>query len=985
MKSPLAGARMVLASLALAGCCLLPPVCQAAVAQRPPIALHHTSWTARDGAPALVLSMTQTSDGWLWLGGPTGLYRFDGMQFEPFAPSNAALLTKNVSAVSAADGGDLWIGYRTGGAGSLRQGRIRNYDERDGLPRRAVWSFAHDGIGRTWAATAQGVFYLEGERWRAAAAAWDLPDGRYKTLLRDRRGVLWLQGDSGVYSLAPGATRFVKAPVDSGTGVLFNLSDGSVVSWDAAHARFNRLPGGKPVAQPPLWQNLGDPTALLFDRGGDLWAGFTEGVEYRGRGGIAATRPPQGLSGRTVGAIFEDKEGNIWTATSTGIDRFRSARLTRIDVPEAALGAAILADDDGGAWVGGYHVAADAAGVVRLTALWPPARGGWGNLLTGYARTGDVLWGATYGALRRVHGGDSREVALPAAAAGVMVQSVLAEDDGSVLVAPQRHGLFRLKPGGGWQTLSHPGEISVMARSPSAGLWVGYYPGLVARADGDGWRRYGPAEGLSIGLVMALHLRGPHVWAGGDNGLALYEQGRFRRVGGVNGENFDGISGIAELASGDLWLNATAGLFRIPGAEIARFKRDPAYRVRHERLDQLDGLEGAAPRLAPSPSLVQASDQRLWVVRSTGLFRLSPAERAPSAPAHPVIIKAIGAPGAAQPLRRDARFAPGSSALQIDYTIPSLALPERVRFRYRLEGVDSGWQDAGARRSAYYSNLGAGDYQFRVMASDYNGAWSDQPTSVRFSIAPAVTETWWFKAACGALLLSAAWLAYRLHIGRMTRQVTSRLQARASERERIARELHDTLLQSVQSLILHVHAAAMRLPAADTTRVQLETALRHADNVVDEGRGRILELRGDDVGELCFPDAVLAAAARLQPPGARPVELKMRGAARQLHAAIGGEALAIVTEALANAYSHAKADKIEVELQYGGRELRCIVRDDGVGIPADVVNDGGRPNHWGMRGMAERAARINARLALRSDTRGTEWQLALPAALAYTR
>jgi len=980
---------VLLALLALLGCCGLPRICLASGTSRPAINMHHTSWTARDGAPAMILSITQTSDGWLWLGGPSGLYRFDGMQFEAFAPSNAALLTKNVSVINAVEEGALWIGYRTGGAGLLQHGRLRNYDARDGLPRRAVWGLEHDGSGRMWAATADGMFYLENQRWRAAEGSWNLPAGRYTTLMRDRRGVLWAQGYAGVYWLTPGGTRFVKAPVDSGTGVLFDLPDGGVVSWDAANARFNRLVGGKPAAQPPLWQHLGDPTSLLFDRRGDLWAGYAEGLEYRTGRGISGTAPPLGLSGRSVGAIFEDKEGNIWTATSTGIDRFRASRLTRIALPDAAVGAAIMADDTGGAWIGGFHVAASDAGEVRLTPLWPPGRTGWADMLTGFARTPDgALWGASYGALRRVQGKDSRKIALPAGTGDVMVQSVVAEPDGSVLVAPQRHGLFRLKAGGDWEKLSDPGEISVMARSASTGLWLGYYPGRVAHAQGAGWRSYGPAEGLAVGLVMALHLHGQHVWAGGDNGLALLDTDRFRQVGGVNGESFDGISGIVELANGDLWLNASSGLFRIASEEIARFQRDGGYRVRYERLDQTDGLEGSAPRLSPSPSLVLASDGRLWVVRSTAVFRLSPAYQTPPAPAQPVVIKTIGAPGAARPLQQDARFAPGSSALQIDYTVAALAMPERVRFRYRLDGVDADWQDVGVRRSAYYSNLAAGDYRFRVAASDYQGKWADQHTTAHFSIAPTVTQTWWFEALCAVLLLSAGWLAYRWHIGRMTRQMTSRLRERVGERERIARELHDTLLQSVQSLILHVHAAAMRLPARDATRVQLETALRQADDVVDEGRGRILELRGEDAGTLSLPDAVLAAAARLQPDGDGPVALALdiRGAARPLHPAVGGEVLAIVGEALANAYTHAKADKIQVELCYGARELRCIVRDNGVGLPADVLKDGGRQHHWGMRGMAERAARIDAKLTLHSAAgEGTEWQLALPAALAYTR
>lgn len=992
MKRPLPAYGKALALFVMLSCCVLPAVCQAQAqapvqAERPAINLHHTSWTARDGAPALVLSMTQTTDGWLWLGGPTGLYRFDGIQFEQFVPSNAPLLTRNVSVVNAFADGSLWIGYRTGGAARLQNGRIRNYGERDGLPARAVWGVEQDSSGRIWAATPLGMRYLEQDHWRPPASSWNLPQTLYKTLIRDRQGVLWAQGEAGVFFLKPGAARFERAAVDSGTGVLFNLTRDSVVSWNAIQGRFRQVAGQPQDVRPQLWQHLGDPASLLFDRRGDLWVGTRDGLEYHTPQGIARTLPAQGLSGRQVSALFEDREGNIWAATAGGVDRFARRRLTRIAVPEAAIGHAILADDNGGAWIGGFHVAAGDAGLAKVTPLWPASSDGWSGMLTSFTRTSDgVLWGSTYGALRRVQGRDSRKIALPPFAGGAFVPLVQADRDNSVLVSLKQHGLYRRKPGGAWEKLGDPGEVTVMARSDAAGLWLACFAGNLVHADGAQWRSYGAPQGLSVGLVMALHLHGLHVWAGGDTGLAWLIGERFRPVRGVKGETFDGISGIVELDNGDLWLNAAAGLFRIPGAELAKVQRSPDYRVQYERLDQLDGMDGVAPRLVPSPSMVLASDGRLWVMRSSGVFRLNPAEPPPPAPAQPVIIKRIGASGASLPLQQPVRFAAGSSVVQIDYTVPALALPERVRFRYRLDETDADWQEVGGRRSAYLSNLGAGDYHFRVAASDYNGQWPERETLLHFTIAPAITETWWFRALCGVLLLAAAYLSYRWHLVRMRRQMANRLRERVNERERIARELHDTLLQSVQGLILHVHAATLRLPDQDSTRLQLETALLQADNVVDEGRGRISGLRGEDAGKANFPDAVLAAATRLRPHDAPPVQLSLVGTPRRLDPTMHEEAIAIVTEAIANAYRHAGAGRIEVELQYGARELRCTVRDDGAGIAADVLRDGGRKHHWGMRGMTERASRINAKLVLRSgEGSGTEWQLVLPATLAYTR
>jgi signal transduction histidine kinase/ligand-binding sensor domain-containing protein len=965
----------------------VPPACRAQDVSAPAINLHHTSWSARDGAPESIISITQTADGWLWLGGTAGLFRFDGIAFEPFVPANAALPARNVSIVNAAADGGLWVGYRNGGASHVRQGQVRNYGTSDGLPDRTVWGLEQDGGGRTWAATAAGLYYLERGRWHKPAAAWKLPDGAYKTLMRDRAGTLWAQGNAGVYALRPGAGQFARSAVDSGTGVLFELPDGHVVSWDALHARLGLLTGARPWAAYRKWGWLGDPGSLLVDRRGDLWVGLLDSLEYRTAQGIARSAPPQGLSGRAVGAIFEDREGNIWTSTSGGIDRFRPKRVARLEIPQAAVGGAMLADGSGGVWIGAYHVRADESGRVRATPRRELAGGGWENLLTSLAGTGDgVMWGASLGTLRRFRGPDSRPVALPAATGGAGINALLADGDGSLLVALNGHGLYRRTASGQWEKALAQGEVNVMARSDAMGLWIGVHPGVVARAQGRTWQTWGQAEGLALGMVMALHPHGRHLWAGGEKGLAMLDEGRFHRVAGVDGETFHGISGIVELDNGDVWVNAFSGLFRIPAGEVANFTRRPGHLVRYERLDQLDGLEGSAPYLAPTPSLVRASDGRLWVARSTGLFYLDPAAPLPATPGVPVTIKALGPPGHAAAPRQPIRFAPGSSTLQIDYTRLALAMPERLRFRYRLDGVDDAWQDAGARRSAYYGNLAPGAYRFSVAATDYDGKWTGAAATVGFSIAPKATQTWWFRTLCVLAALSLVLAAYRWRIARLGRQMAVRLQERVNERERIARELHDTLLQSVQGLVFHMHAAVAKLPAEATVRLQIESALRQASEVLGEGRDRICELRGEDVGKLGFGDAVLAAAARLRQGDGCPVRLAMSGDVRRLEPLVHKEALAIVTEALANACLHARASAISVELHYGRREFRCILSDDGIGIAAPVLQDGGRENHWGIRGMHERAARIGGRLAVRSgEGAGTTWRLDMPAALAYAK
>jgi signal transduction histidine kinase/ligand-binding sensor domain-containing protein len=956
-----------------------------------PINLHHTSWTARDGAPQLVLTMAQTGDGWLWLGGPGGLYRFDGVHFERYEPPAAPLPSSSVSILSAQGDGALWIGYRYGGVSVLSQGRLRNYSEADGLPRsKAVWGLEADGDGRMWAATSAGMFYLERDRWLAGGPALSLPRTLYKTLMRDRSGILWAQGEAGVFSLAPGADRFIHAAPTSGTGVLFNLPDGSVWSWDALHSRFNRLKPPPNGAAARDWQVKDDVNSILFDRHGDLWLGRQAAVEYRNAAGDFQTGLAQGLSGRQVYAIFEDRAGNIWTATASGIDRFRQQRLSSVTMSEDSDGSALVADADGAVWVGRTLVTADGKEASGVRRLLPSSPIPWTNLVTSFYRDGDGgLWIGGVGQLWRRDQTGTHQVPVPWGGSGTVIHSMTSDQAGGLWVSLLPDDLYHRHADGTWEKKG--GETGVageaarmVAGNEQSGVWMGYPRSRVLQLVHGQVRQFGPEQGLKVGMVSTLHLRGPHVWVGGETGLALRQQDRFITVGGADGQAFAGASGIVELENGDLWLNAAAGLFRIASSEITALKAAAGYRVRYEKLDSLDGLVGnAAIRLA-TPSLVQASDGQLWMMTNAGVFRLDPARRAAAIPAPPVLIRRIGQPGQLQPAVAGMRLAAGTMALQIDYTALALSMPERVNFRYQLEGIDQQWQTAGLRRAAYYNNLGPGNYRFRVEASSTDGTWSQSATSLDFDIAPTVIQTWWFKALCGAALLMACWWLYRAHIRRLAAQVSARLEARIQERERIARELHDTLLQSVQGMMLHVQAAALRLPEPEPARIEIEQALQYADDVLHEGRQRVRDLRASEEGAQVLAEALAEAGERLRLPGAAPLQVRTIGAVRSLHPIIHEEVLAIASEAIANAYRHAQAQQIEALVHYGADALRVTVRDDGLGMPPEVVAAGGRCNHWGLRGMAERADKINARITLRSQPgNGTEWLLVLPGLLAY--
>ena len=324
--------------------------------------------------------------------------------------------------------------------------------------------------------------------------------------------------------------------------------------------------------------------------------------------------------------------------------------------------------------------------------------------------------------------------------------------------------------------------------------------------------------------------------------------------------------------------------------------------------------------------------------------------------------------------------------VRIAYSAASLTIPERVRFRYRLSGLEREWQDVGDRREAIYTNLGPGNYSFHVIASNNDGVWNETGATLAFTIAPAFYQTQWFIALCVLLCLVILRLLYMIRIRQVSTQVRGRLEERLAERERIARELHDTLLQSVQGLVLRFRAAVIRLPQQEPARQALEQALDRADGVLAEGRDRVKDLRSSPGGDLDLPQAITALGEELAIEDGPHFKATVEGSARALHPIVREELMFIAREALTNAFHHAAARQIEVEMSYGEDELRIRIRDDGKGIDTDVLRDGGKAGHWGLLGMRERAQKIRATLTIWSKAgAGTELDVRTPAHMAYQR
>jgi signal transduction histidine kinase len=380
-----------------------------------------------------------------------------------------------------------------------------------------------------------------------------------------------------------------------------------------------------------------------------------------------------------------------------------------------------------------------------------------------------------------------------------------------------------------------------------------------------------------------------------------------------------------------------------------------------------------------------APDGKLWFTNGHVVQMIDPDQlyRNPRPP--PVHIEQFVADGTSYPPTGAARLAPNPRNLEIDYTALSLSVPQKVQFRYLLEGHDKEWQGPVTRRQAFYTDLPPGNYRFRVVARNNSGVWNETGAVAAFSIAPTLYQTTWFKAVVAVTLIGAFGALYLQRLKQATAHAQGRLLAQMEERERIARELHDTLLQGFQGITLRVQGVAKNIPDHDPLKAMINGVLDRADEVLRDARLRVRNLRRRTTDENELSNRLTRWGQELSKDHAADFSLAIAGEPKVLESTVQDEAYRIAGEALTNAFRHASASKIEVEMTYDSSALRIRVRDDGIGIDKAIVSRG-QPGHWGLPGMRERARNMRSELSIWShDGAGTEVELVVPGAIAYPR
>jgi signal transduction histidine kinase/ligand-binding sensor domain-containing protein len=957
-------------------------------APRPLSQLAHTRWTAKEGAPIGIRSLAQTADGYLWLGTSSGVVRFDGVRFVPFVPRGGDTLpaVPSVQRLLATRDGSLWVVWRLGAVSRLRAGRVTTYGERDGLP--TAFQLAESGDGELVAGTLKGLARFAGGRWQDVGRAWGFPGTESRAVWFDRDGVLWAQTQDRIVYRPRGARRFLDPGLLLRGGPFradFDQEEDGTVWMSEVNrsAHTLRRAGEESV---PLTEVESFPAALLVDRKGSLWVASVGG-------GLRRVRDPGRIRGRAVRkgapeverltmadgllsddpeALLEDHEGNIWVGSGRGLERFREGDFT----PFAAWGRdrsrIVFASRDTLLWTSAY-------GITGFERIDP--RGRRDTVATGFSAvnlaedaSGGIWAVDDRSGILRLEG--KRFTPIPLRPGGARTLQYLATDAGGSLWAMDSElGLMRLAG----DTLVPVARLTepVIGRTSLYGdrrgrLWVGQL-GRVALYDRGKLSVFGAGHGVRPGLVYGFFEdRAGEVWAASSGGLSRFERGRFRTLSERQGIPGGSVYGLAQDEAGAWWLATRTGVVRLPPGEAERALADSTRSVRSRGFDLNDGIPGLVPQGYWGPILTRAVDGRIWVSTDSGVAVVDP-RRLALRPPPPARIEAVRIDGRELMPSEVLEIPAGRHDLEIDYTALSFAAPERVRFRYRLEGADGAWRDAGTRRRAYYSGLAPGRYRFRVAATTGDGAWNETGAAWAFRVLPAWYQTLPFRAGIVLLVAAsgaaaAALVQRRRHL-RSQEALKARYEATLAERGRIAQDLHDSLLQGFIGVTLQLKAAESALPgkpdaAAETIRrVQLL-----ARESLREARERVWDMHRSESDDL---PAALEAVARERASGTGiAVSLVVVGERRRLGPALEEAAFRMGREAVANAIRHAGAGRIDIVARYGEDRFVLEVLDDGRGFTQEEAEEARRGGHFGLSGMRERAMRMGGRCDVRARPGG---------------
>jgi ligand-binding sensor domain-containing protein len=961
-------------ALALLALLALLPAAAARAAEDADESLNYrvASWDRNNGLPSGgITALMAAADGPLWVGMDIGLYRFDGLRFRRVDGSGTA-----VTHLKAGGDGSVWVALADGSVTRILDGRMTRFDHRHGLPGIAASALVEDDQHRLWLGTRRGLYLLDGERWVRSTPA-GLPENlQVNGAAIDRHGNMLVSANNVLYRRTAGSRAFAQlATFDvpgSANGICSTTPDRVYITDPTRGFAVIGSPGGP--ASPSRSVGL----RLLCDRNNNVWVGTGGRGLWRipPTAGSGPAHVLTGLLGELASSLAEDDRGNIWVGTPAGLTRLSPNPMVRL--ADLGVSTATVTTPDGHLWVGTLdglvELIPSTSGVkesqrylpgLRIRALHVDRSGIWIGSERGVARLDLTTRSVT-----------------PLAATDtplLQVDSVSSGAGGDLWIADGDRGLHRWN-GSRLTPVTLPfnvreNPVNAVHVDRSSNVWLALERGVaVIRESGriEVFPDAGSGRAARRSRSIIEDSRGI-IWVGGVDSLVWFGTDGHHVVTQADGFPVDFVKGLGEDAAGDIWIAGDAAIVRIGRSEFER-SRESASRPVAVRYTSFDAADGAGvPRLLGDRAVTRAPNGVLWFITGNGITGIDP--RLPSFHNTAVPVASIvGALADGKPLDslEQTRFPSRTRSVQIDYSALNIDSPHRTRFRYRLRGFDDTWQDAGARLTAFYTNLPPGQYAFEVAASNEVNEWGAPTGTWLFYVEPAFYQTAWFPLACAGLLAFTGWGIWRFRLAQVRKQFGIVL----GERVRLSREIHDTLLQSLVGVAIQCEVLAKdveRSPGG--ARESLLRLRRQVESHIREFRQAVSDLRAerDD-----FISSIRAAGETAERLSGVQFDLVVRGRPRPSPEEVERQLIKIAREAVSNAARHAQASNISVEVGYEDSSLRLRVRDDGRGFDPDEslhIAEG----HCGLTSMKERAVEIGARLSISSAFgQGTQVEAVVP-------
>ncbi|MBI2149348.1 MAG: hypothetical protein HYU27_01925 [Acidobacteria bacterium] len=933
-----------------------------------------TVWTQAQGLyQDTIRAIAQTKDGYLWLASDEGLIRFDGYQFVTFSKANSDLQDNSITALAASADGSLWIGTRSSLV-RYRDQQFQTYYTTPGLPEDFIYALIEDHVGKLWSVSGSYLSRYQDGKFTNFTPAFSM-----RSVHEDRRHELWIGGAGVLARLVDGKfVPVIESAALDGETVRTILADRHDNLWIGTDKELiKRSPSGKISRYGQRDGNL-TVRALLEDRDGNIWVASSTGL-----GRIEGNRfvKPSGAGFQAEPlfplCIFEDREGNLWAGSTGGLNRFKDNAFTAYGISEGLPSdepTTVFQDHEGRVWVGFRE-----QGLMLFSPegrrLFTQSDGLPDNeiLSVGETRAGELLIGTSSGLarLRVIHSYSPHhpladQFVLDILSTDKPAYDVLEDSAGSLWVAAAG-GLIQLHGKEAREVIVRslpPNVVRTLAEGPDGVIWAGTTGKGLWRVDGGHKRLFTVADGLSSDRIYALNYDADGtLWIGTfGGGLSALRDGRFLRFTARDGLLSDNIANLID--DGDsLWLSTTLGICRIAKQQLRDFAENKRTFLEPVNYGINDGLRSThvAPnyRTVGGEGGIRASDGQLWFTTRRGLaVFISDDYRQRVLP--PIVqVENMIADARPVDLRSQARLSLKSGQIEFRYTAIHLTAPEALRYSYKLDGLDTEWVKAGARRTVSYSNLRHGLYRFMVKAESPDGLMDEK--SFAFVLLPRFYETMWFRLLSAVLLIAALWAAYRLRV----RQVRYRFELVLQERVRLAREIHDTLAQDIFGVSTQLEALASQMPEEEGTprRKHLDVARRMARHCLTETRRAIMDLRSPALEERDLATALDSSARTWLAGSGVELDMEIARPPSALPRDMVQHLLRIAQEAVNNSLKYAGAGKICIRLRVEARNLCLQIADDGRGFePRNAVLDG----HFGLIGMRERAKRLGGELRLSS-------------------